>query len=176
MLALLVLFVVAALWGAGFLISLEPEDDTIDALREAIVRDANGGHPRCAIRPRSRSGGEQSPNFWFVIRDREGHSVSQGRVPREYAGIGAALDGIGQARLGWNIGDGPRPTARMKWIDTPAGNIQILTGPGGAVSWRRVAPCDLDAVPERRSAHRRADDAGHAYRDAHGGSPNPCRP
>jgi hypothetical protein len=49
-------------------------------------------------------------------------------VPLEYAGIGDALDGIGQARLGWNILDGMRPTARMKWIDTPAGNIQILTG------------------------------------------------
>ena len=85
----------------------------------------------------------QAPNFWFLIRDREGHSVSQGRVPLEYAGIGDALDGIGQARLGWNILDGMRPTARMKWIDTPAGNIQILTGQGGAVSWQRIGHAAL---------------------------------
>src|SRR5216684_4369042 len=138
MLALFVLFIVAALWGAGFLISLESEDDTIDALHDAIVRDVNGA---IIVRdtPELAKRRKESPNFWFVIRDREGHSVSQGRVPLEYAKIEDALDGIGQARLGWNIGDGPRPTARLKWIDTPAGNVQIMTGPGGAVSWRRVA-------------------------------------
>ncbi len=137
MLALLVLFVIAALWGAGHLISLESEDDTIDALHDAVVRDADG---EISVRdtPALAQRRKQAPNFWFVIRDREGHSVSQGRVPREYADIGAALDGIGQARLGWNIVDGMRPTGRMKWIDTPAGNIQILTGQGGAVSWQRV--------------------------------------
>jgi signal transduction histidine kinase len=138
MLVLLVLFIVAALWGAGFLTSLEPEDDTIDALHEAISRDATGGL-LFAQTPAIAKWREQYPNVWFVIRDRDGHSVSQGRVPREYAEIGAALDGVGQARLGWNMDDGPRPTARMKWIDTPAGNIQILTGAGGVVSWRRVA-------------------------------------
>ena len=42
MLALLVLVVIAALWGAGHLISLELEDDTIDALRDAVVRESNG--------------------------------------------------------------------------------------------------------------------------------------
>jgi signal transduction histidine kinase len=138
MLALLVLLVVAALGAGGFLISLESEDDTIDALRDAIVRDANGA---ISVRetPDVAKRREASPNFWFVIRDREEHSVSQGRVPREYAEIGAALDGIGQARLGWNIGDGPRPAARLKWIDTAAGNVQILTGPGGPVSWQRIA-------------------------------------
>jgi signal transduction histidine kinase len=137
MLALLVLVVIAALWSAGHLISLESEDDTIDALHDAVVRDPNGG---LSVRdtPVLAKRREQAPNFWFVIRDREGHSVSQGSVPPEYAAIGAALDGIGQARLGWNIVDGMRPTGRMKWIDTPAGNIQILTGQGGAVSWRRV--------------------------------------
>ena len=85
----------------------------------------------------------QAPNFWFQIRDHEGESRSQGRVPLEYASIGDALDGIGPARLGWNILDGMRPTARMKWTDTPAGNIQILTGQGGAVSWRRIGHAAL---------------------------------
>lgn len=137
MLALLVLFAVAALWGGGFLNSLESEDDTIDALRGAISRDANG---KIVVRdtPALASRRAESGNFWFVLRDREGHSVSQGRVPLEYAKIGDALDGIGQARLGWNLGDGPRPTARLKWVDTPAGDIQILLGPGGTVSWRRI--------------------------------------
>ena len=142
MLALLVLVVIAALWGAGHLISLESEDDTIDALRDAVVRESNGdiSVPDTPVLAKQRA---QAPNFWFLIRDREGHWVSQGRVPLEYAGIGDALDGIGQARLGWNILDGMRPTARMKWIDTPAGNIQILTGQGGAVSWRRIGHAAL---------------------------------
>jgi signal transduction histidine kinase len=137
MLAVFALLAVAALWGGGFLISLESEDDTIDALRNAIFRDANGEivvHDTPALARRR----DEAGNFWFVIRDRQGHSVSQGRVPLEYAKIGDALDGIGQARLGWNIGDGPRPTARLKWIDTAAGQVQILTGPGGTVSWRRI--------------------------------------
>ena len=137
MLALLVLVVIAALWGAGHLIALESEDDTIDALHDAVVRKSNGDISMrdTPVLAKRRA---KAPNFWFLIRDREGHSVSQGRVPLEYAGIGDALDGIGQARLGWNILDGMRPTARMKWIDTPAGNIQILTGQGGAVSWQRI--------------------------------------
>ena len=142
MLALLVLVVLAALWGTGHLISLESEDDTIDALHDAVFRDANG---QLAVRdtPALAERRGLAPNFWFVVRDREGHSVSQGRVPREFADIGAALDGIGQARLGWNIADGMRPTGRMKWIDTPAGQIQILTGQGGAVSWQRIGHAAL---------------------------------
>ena len=142
MLALLVLVVLAALWGAGHLISLESEDETIDALREAIVRDANGN---LSVRdtPALAARREQAPNFWFVVRDRQGHSVSQGKVPREFADIGAALDGIGQARLGWNIVDGMRATGRMKWIDTSAGHIQILTGQGGGVSWQRIGHAAL---------------------------------
>lgn len=142
MLALLVLVVIAVLWGTGHLISLESEDDTIEALRDAVVRESTGN---ISVRdtPVLAKRRAQAPNFWFLIRDREGHYVSQGRVPLEYSSIGDALDGIDQARLGWNILDGMRPTARMKWIDTPAGNIQILTGQGGAVSWRRIGHAAL---------------------------------
>jgi signal transduction histidine kinase len=136
MLTLFVVLVVAALWSAGLLVSLEPEDDTIDALRDAVARDGGG----LALRdtPALARRRAEVPGFWFTVRDRDGRSISEGAVPPEYARIGAALDGIGQARLGWNIGDPPRPTARVKWIDGPAGNIQILTGAGGVVPWHRV--------------------------------------
>ena len=80
MLALLVLVVIAALWGAGHLVSLESEDDTIDALREAIVRDTNGDisvRDTLALAKRR----QQAPNFWFVIGDREEHTVSERQVP-----------------------------------------------------------------------------------------------
>ena len=149
------------------------EDEAIDALRDAIIRESNGD---ISVRdtPALAKRRAQSPNFWFLIRDREGHSFSQGRVPLEFASIGDALDGIGQARLGWNILDGMRPTGRMKWIDTPAGNIQILTGRRSSIL-ATDRPCSLDAVFESRAAHRRADDAGYVCCNARGGSPSPCR-
>ena len=142
MLALLVLVVIAALWGAGHLISWSRK--TTRSMR-CVTRSSARATENISVRdtPVLAKQRAQAPNFWFLVRDSEGHSVSQGRVPLEYADIGAALDGIGQARLGWNIVDGMRPTARMKWIDTPAGNLQIMTGSGGAVSWRRIAHATL---------------------------------
>jgi signal transduction histidine kinase len=138
MLTGLVLLVVAGLWGSGYLVSLEPDDDTIDIIRNAVTRKADG---QITLRetPALVQQRKMAPDLWFVVRDRPGHSISQGSVPAVYAKIGNALDDVGQARLGWNIGDPPRSTARIKWIDTPIGNIQVMTGPGGNVSWRRVA-------------------------------------
>lgn len=137
MLVALTLLVVGTLWATGHLISLESEDDILEALQGAVTRDADGGLKLQETPALSRQR-EASPNFWFVMRDRDGRSLSQGAVPKEYARIGDALDDISQARLGWNLGDKPRPSARMKWIESAAGRIQIITGPGGAASWRRV--------------------------------------
>jgi len=138
MLVVVLLLVVIALWASGLLVSMEPEDDAIDMLRNALTHDASG---QIALRDTAEIARQHalSTDFWFVVRDRDGHSLSQGKVPPEYARIGSALDDIGQARLGWNLGDKPRATARMKWTDSPIGNVQILTGPGNAVSWRRAA-------------------------------------
>jgi signal transduction histidine kinase len=138
----LVLLVVTALWGGGYLIAPEPDDDTIDMLREAITRDAGG---QLALRdtPRLASQREDSPGLWFIVRDRNQHSISSGAVPSEFAKIGDALDGVGQARLGWNIGDPPRPTARVKRVETAAGTVQIITGSGTTVSWRRFLTAAL---------------------------------
>ncbi len=138
MLTAIVLLVVGGLWASGYLVSLEPDDDTIEIVRNAVHRNADGQitvqETPALIRQRATV-----PDLWFVVRDRSGRSVSQGPVPEPFAKIGDALDGVGQARLGWNIGDSPRPTARIKWVSTPSGDIQIMTGPGGTVSWRRVA-------------------------------------
>jgi signal transduction histidine kinase len=137
MLSVLALLVVGGLWATGCLMSLESEDDVLDALQGAVARGANGA---LMLRetPALASQRAAVPDLWFIIRDREGHSLSQGPVPREYARIGDALDDISQARLGWNLGDPPRPAARLKWVEGAAGRVQILTGPGGAVSWRRA--------------------------------------
>jgi signal transduction histidine kinase len=138
MLALLVLLVVGTLWSTGHLIALESEDDILDALQGAVARSANGALVLQETPALARQRAAVT-DFWFVIRDRDGHSLSQGPVPREYARIGDALDDVSQARLGWNLGDPPRPAARLKWVEAAAGRVQILTGPGGTVSWRRVA-------------------------------------
>jgi signal transduction histidine kinase len=77
------------------------------------------------------------PDLWFIVRDRQGRQLVEGSPPSRFARIGAALDEVGNARMGWNLGDPPRPTALMRWVGSPAGEIQVLTGPGGEVplSW-----------------------------------------
>lgn len=137
MLTALVLTVIVVLWATGCLVSLEPEDETISVIENALTRDAAGA---IAIRETPALVQQRSimPELWFVVRDKDGHRVSRGNVPPEFARIGDALDQVGQARLGWNLGDPPRPTARMRWIDTTGGRVQILTGSGGIVPWQRL--------------------------------------
>jgi len=138
MLVIVLLLIVVALWGSGLLVSMEPGDEAIEVLRDAVTRDPTG-HIAVRETPDVARQRALSADFWFLIRDRDGHSLAQGHVPAEFAGIGSALDAVGQARLGWNIGDPPRAPARMKWVGSPIGSVQILTGPGNAVSWRQAA-------------------------------------
>ena len=81
--------------------------------------------------------------------------LRDGPVPPEFAAVGGALDGVGQARLGWNLGDPPRGTARMRKVETGAGRVAVLTGPAssitarnaligaGLVLWKMVLPIAL---------------------------------
>lgn len=68
------------------------------------MRGADG---RLAVRatPRLAALREAQPPLWFSVRDRQGGRLVEGRIPDEFADIGATLDGVGQARLGWNMGD-----------------------------------------------------------------------
>ena len=134
LLALLVIAIMAALLWTGQIGALgESEDLTIAALRDAITRDTDGAL-RLRPTPALAELRAQSPGLWFVVRDRQGHRLAEGPVPDEYARIGGGLDTVGQARLGWNLGDDPaRQHARMKWLTTDIGEIQILAGPGGQV-------------------------------------------
>lgn len=138
MLALLLVLAVGTLWAAGYLIDEPDEDAVSDAVQVALTRDAEG---RLILRrtedlARLR---QDSPNLWFVVRDRQGQILSEGQVPPEFARIGDALDHISQARLGWQIGDAPElPTARIKRVDTAAGNVQIISGSGGKLLLRKL--------------------------------------
>ncbi|MFC0242858.1 sensor histidine kinase [Rhodopseudomonas telluris] len=137
MLTLLAVAVIGGLWAGGYLVAPEPEDQTIDAIRESIARDAAGGltvNPTAALSRRTA----EMPELWFLVRDKSGHSASHGQVPAEFARIKDALDDIGQARLGWSVGDAPRPAARMRWVDAAGGRVQILTAGGGVLPWHQA--------------------------------------
>jgi signal transduction histidine kinase len=136
-LTLLAVFIVAALWATGSFISLQPEDETIDAISQSIGRDANGAlvlkeTPALAAR---RS---NLPGLWFVVRDRGGATMKDGNVPPAYTAIGGALDDVGQARFGSNLGGSTVPPARLQWVSSPVGEVQVLTGVDGSVSTIRI--------------------------------------
>jgi len=130
--AIAILF--AVLIGNGMLLRLESEDNVVNAMREAVVRDDAG---RLHLRPTAELARlrREVPGLWFALRDHQGQTLREGDVPPEYARIGGALDDVGNARIGWNLGEQPadRPTAQLRWIDAPAGRVQVLTGPGGAI-------------------------------------------
>lgn len=127
------LLIAGLLVAAGVLLNFRSTDATIETLREAVVRNSDGN---LVLRPTPETAALRRavPDLWFVVRDRQGHRLSEGIIPPEFAGLDSALDRVGQARLGWNIGDPPRPTARMRWVASPAGEIQIVTGSDGPLS------------------------------------------
>lgn len=137
LLALVVFLIITIMWWNGYLISLDAEDDTIEALQSAVMRDA-GGALVVTDTPAIKRQRANVPDFWFIIRDPEGEVVSEGTVPPEFQKIGATLYDVGQARFGWNLGQPVRQTARLKWVDTAAGRVQVLAGSGGSVNFGRV--------------------------------------
>ncbi|KAA0073387.1 sensor histidine kinase [Tardiphaga sp. P9-11] len=136
MLTLLFLAIVAVLWSTGLLVD-DYEGNTLDTLREAVERDAGGG---LTLRPTSELVNLRSeiPDLWFIIRDKQGHRLSEGSVPADFIPIASALDHVSDARLGWNVGEASPPAGLVRWVDTAAGKVQILTGTKGRISVRRA--------------------------------------
>ncbi len=126
--AAVIMLIVAGLFASGVLFDFKSVESTVEILREAAARDETGA---LVLRPTSdlKKLRTEVRDLWFVIRDRNGQRLSEGTVPPEYDRLGDALDHIGQARLGWNMLDPPRPTARIRWVTSGAGNVQVLTGP-----------------------------------------------
>ena len=137
LLSILAVLMVAALWMTGSFISLQPEDETIDAIAQSIERGQSGA---LAIRetPALAARRAELPGLWFVVRDRSGSTIADGNVPPAYASIGGTLDGIDQARFGSNLGGNAVPAARLQRVGSPAGEVQVLTGVDGSVSPSRV--------------------------------------
>ena len=148
------ILVVALLFVTGNLVEFSSQENTVEILQEAVARDASGA---LVLRdtPRLRGLRAEQPDLWAVLRDGQGRELRDGPVPPEFAAVGGALDGVGQARLGWNLGDPPRGTARMRKVETGAGRVAVLTGPAssitarnaligaGLVLWKMVLPIAL---------------------------------
>lgn len=139
MLSLLVLLVIGALWGTGYVVD-DYEGGTLDVLKDAIVRDADGGLALRATPELTRLRAE-FPELWFLIRDAHGHQLAERAIPDEFAPLAGMLDQVSQARLGGDSGadrEG-RPDAVVKWIDSAAGRVQVFSGTHGRLSLERLA-------------------------------------
>jgi signal transduction histidine kinase len=133
LLTALLLVLLGLSWWRGDATMLETEDRVLDVVHDALVRRPDGS---LALRPTPALAELRAdvPGLWFTVHDMQGHWLSEGEVPPEFARIGHALDDVGQARLGWNLGDRARPTARVKRMGSAAGTVQVMTGPGGELS------------------------------------------
>lgn len=138
LLAVFALIIVGSLWLTGFILHQRDEDRAIHVLQTSLVRETDG---RLSLRPTPELTDlrEDNPQLWFQIRDRDGQTLSEGDVPAPFARLAAALDEIGQAKLGWDRaqdneqgkdrdkGRDSHPSARMKRVATSAGEVQIIT-------------------------------------------------
>ncbi|MFS2174412.1 sensor histidine kinase [Rhizobium pisi] len=129
--SVVLILVVIVLISVGQMFDYRSTEGTIEILRRAVFRQPTG---ELSLRETEdlRQLRKDAPDLWYTIRDTQGHVLTEGRIPDEYASIGNALDHVGQARLGWNLGDQDRPAAaRMKWIAMDWGQAQFLTGTDG---------------------------------------------
>jgi signal transduction histidine kinase len=142
LLILLIGLAAIVLLRAGLLLE-DYEGNTIDTLKEAIARDAGGGLTLRKTAELSALRSEHA-DLWFVIRDTQGQQLSEGTIPQEFAPIASALDHVSEARLKWNAAEPSPPSGLVKWVDSAAGRIQILTGTYGQLSiWRALASTPL---------------------------------
>lgn len=136
MLALIVVIVVVAVWGTARFADAY-EDSALDVLRDALVRNTDGlvvlGETSDLRRLR-----QEAPDLWFIIRDKQGRDLREGRVPADYAPFAAGMNHIQQIRLGEDRAGIDKPAAVLKWVDSAAGRVQILTGTQGHMSWQHL--------------------------------------
>ncbi|MEW6641597.1 MAG: HAMP domain-containing sensor histidine kinase [Pseudomonadota bacterium] len=133
LLVMLILPVTAVLWRSGLLDSYE--GSTLDILKDAIVRD-NAGRLVVETTPDLARLKAEVSDLWFVVRDTQGQQISEGTVPPDFVPIARALDHVSDARLGF--GEGLPPAGVVKWVETEAGKVQILTGTRGRMSVRKI--------------------------------------
>lgn len=105
------------------------EGRAIDVLRKTVRKDDSG---KLTLKdgPLLAELRAEVPNLWFIVRDKEGRSISEGQVPALLTDIPAALDYIDTATFVKQLG-GTQISATVQWADTAAGRVQIFTGAQG---------------------------------------------
>jgi len=136
MLTLIIAGILGALLATG-LIPHDYEDGSMDVLADAVARDASGklvlGETPDMAKLRSNV-----PHLWFIIRDKQGQRLQEGTVPAIFQPFVQLLDTISDARIDSVIGESAPPEAKIRWTDTAAGNVQIMTGTKGGLSLPRL--------------------------------------
>ncbi|WP_217571757.1 HAMP domain-containing sensor histidine kinase [Mesorhizobium sp. GbtcB19] len=142
MLTLIIAGIIGVMLATG-IIPHDYEDGTMDVLADAVARDTNGA---LVLKENSDLAKLRSdvPDLWFIIRDKEGHRLQEGTVPAKFQPFVALLDNIGDARIDPAIGDAAPPGGKIRWTDTAAGKVQIMSGTKGELSLLRV----LGSAPE----------------------------
>jgi signal transduction histidine kinase len=136
MLTLFILLIFAAMMATGA-IPHEYEGGTMDVLVDALDRDGSGNlvlnetHELTKLR-------SKVPDLWFIIRDKEGHRLEEGTVPPGFQSFVPLLDKLSDGRLDQSPGEDAPPAVRIRWTDTAAGNVQIMTGTKGQLSLLRL--------------------------------------
>ena len=136
MLTLIIAGIIGAMLATG-IIPHDYENGTMDVLADAVTRNASGAlvlkeNPDLT---RLRS---DVPDLWFIIRDKEGHRLQEGSVPAKFQPFVGLLDNISDARIDLAMGETAPPGGKIRWTDTAAGNVQIMSGTKGGLSMLRL--------------------------------------
>lgn len=132
------LLIVALVWFGAASMN-DYEGGTADVVKDALTRDADG---KLALKP-TRELDElrrTEKGLWYVVRDKQGNVLKEGTIPPALAPFANQLDNISEARFSWTKGKVDRPAGIVMWeSDTGAGEVQILAGTEGKLSWGRMA-------------------------------------
>ncbi|PWK68500.1 HAMP domain-containing sensor histidine kinase [Aminobacter sp. AP02] len=129
---ILLTLLIAMILGALIVTGVIPdhyEGRAVEVLQKVVRRD-DAGELVLKSTPSLADLREEVPDLWFVLRDEQGHTLSEGTVPPEFTRMAAALDHIDTAKLVWKKGT-TLPAATVQWYDTSAGRVQIFTGAQG---------------------------------------------
>ncbi|WP_448949845.1 sensor histidine kinase [Labrys neptuniae] len=136
MLSLIVVILVIGVWGGARLVDAY-EDSALDVLRDAVIRDADDRLTLSKTADLTQLR-KDAPDLWFIIRDKQGRHLAEGTPPAAYAPFVANIGEIQQIRLGEDRPGIDKPDAVLKWVDSAAGRVQILTSTQGHMSWQRL--------------------------------------
>jgi signal transduction histidine kinase len=135
-LTLIIAGIIGAMLATG-IIPHDYENGTMDVLADAVTRNASGALVLKENPDLTRLRSDVS-DLWFIIRDKEGHRLQEGSVPAKFQPFVGLLDNISDARIDLAMGETAPPGGKIRWTDTAAGNVQIMSGTKGGLSLPHV--------------------------------------